>query len=253
MPFTTPNAQDSPTYAAQAVVDKTDLAALANFAQGYGVVSGCTVSAGSGYTVNVASGTILSANGRVTVSTVTGLAPSAASPSDRRDIVVASATGVVSIVSGTPTSETAVPWTTTSVYSPPVKPAIPASSTLLAEVYIPGSGATVLSSWITDKTLTTDITGPKWPTVTKTANYSALTSDSVILCNASSGAFTVTLPTAASVLGKLYTIKKIDTSANVVTVTTTSSQTIDGAITNIVATPYESVTVVSDNSNWSIV
>ena len=156
MPFTTPNVQDSPTYAAQAVVDKTDLAALAAIAANNGVVSGCTVSAGGGYTVNVAAGTI-EYNAIVrAVSAVTGLAPSAASSTDRRDIVVVNGTtGAVSVVAGTPTTETAVPWTTTSIYNPPVKPAVPAGSVLLAEVYIPGGGGTILSGWITDKTLTT--------------------------------------------------------------------------------------------------
>ena len=154
MPLNTPNAQDSPTYAGQAVVDKTDLAAIANVAQGYGVVSGCLVSAGGAYNVNVASGVILVAGVQVPVSAVTALAPAAASSTDRRDIVVASTAGAVSIVSGTPTTETAIPWTTTSSYNPPVKPAIPAGSVLLAEIYIPGGGGTIVTGWITDKTLT---------------------------------------------------------------------------------------------------
>lgn len=89
--------------------------------------------------------------------------------------------------------------------------------------------------------------------VTKTTTYAILTTDNVILCNASGGAFTVTLPTAVSVTGKQYTIKKTDSTLNVVTVATTSSQTIDGATTNVIATPYESITVVSDGSNWMIV
>ena len=154
MPFTIPNAQDSPTYQAQAVQDKTDLAAIANIAQGNGVYSGCTVSPGGGYTVNVAAGVIYANGLQVAVSAVTGLAPAAASSTDRRDIVVASAAGAVSIVAGTSTTETAVPWTTTSIYNPPVKPAIPAGSVLLAEIYIPGGGGTIVSGWITDKTLT---------------------------------------------------------------------------------------------------
>ena len=89
--------------------------------------------------------------------------------------------------------------------------------------------------------------------VSKTTTYPILTTDCVVLCNASSAAFTVTLPTAASVTGKQYTIKKTDTSLNVVTVATTSGQTIDGYTTNVIATPYESVTVVSDGTNWNII
>ena len=170
MPLNTPNAQDSPTYAGQAVVDKTDLAAIANVAQSYGVVSGCLVSAGGAYNVNVASGVILVAGVQVPVSAVTALAPAAASSTDRRDIVVASTAGAVSIVSGTPTTETAIPWTTTSSYNPPVKPAIPAGSVLLAEIYIPGGGGTIVTGWITDKTLTNPyLTGVGAQTAIRTA------------------------------------------------------------------------------------
>ena len=89
------------------------------------------------------------------------------------------------------------------------------------------------------------------PTLVKTANYTLLAADNTVLCNAVTAGFTITLPTAVGVTGKQYTIKKTDTTLNVVTVATTSSQTIDGATTNIIATPYESITVVSDGSNWS--
>ena len=154
MPFTIPNAQSSPTYQAQAVLDSTDLTTLANIGQNYGVVSGLTVTPGGGYTVNVAAGVISTQVIDTSVAAVTGLAPSAASSTDRRDIVVCSPAGVVSIVAGTPTTETAVPWTNTSVYNPPVKPAVPAGYVLLAEIYIPGGGGTIASGWITDKTTT---------------------------------------------------------------------------------------------------
>jgi hypothetical protein len=52
----------------------------------------------------------------------------------------------------------------------------------------------------------------------------------VVLVNAVSGALTMTLPSAVSTPNR-YTIKKIDASANVVTVATTSGQTIDGSPT----------------------
>lgn len=87
----------------------------------------------------------------------------------------------------------------------------------------------------------------------KTSAYTATDSDEMIRANASGGAFTVTLPTAASRAGKRFTIKKTDSSANVVTVGTTSSQTIDGATTYSLATQYKAVTVVSDGSNWNVI
>ena len=66
-------------------------------------------------------------------------------------------------------------------------------------------------------------------TVVKTASYTALASDSVILCNPGA-AMTVTLPSAASAtLGIRYLIKKIDTSAYVVTISDGASADVDHA------------------------
>lgn len=87
---------------------------------------------------------------------------------------------------------------------------------------------------------------------TKTAAYSIQTGDSTILCNATTAAFTVTLPTAVGNGGIRFAIKKTDSSANAVTVATTSSQTIDGVTTKSLPTQYNSIEVVSDGSNWNI-
>ena len=45
-------------------------------------------------------------------------------------------------------------------------------------------------------------------------------------------------------------LKKTDSSANVVTVGTTNSQSIDGAATQALSTQYANIDVVSDGSNW---
>lgn len=87
----------------------------------------------------------------------------------------------------------------------------------------------------------------------KTAAYTLTANDSVITAGASGGAFTVTLPTAVGIAGRHYTVKKTDSSANAVTVATTSSQTIDGAATAVLSSQYQFVTVVSDGANWSII
>ena len=85
---------------------------------------------------------------------------------------------------------------------------------------------------------------------TKTAAYTVIATDSVVICDATTAGFTVTLPTAASIPGRQYTIKRINAGANVVTVGTTTSQTIDGATTKALSAQYASVTVVSDGTNW---
>jgi hypothetical protein len=74
--------------------------------------------------------------------------------------------------------------------------------------------------------------------------------DHTILVNASGAARTITLPTAIGATGRIYVIKKTDSSANAVTVATTSSQTIDGTTTRTLASQYSTITVQSDGSNW---
>lgn len=88
---------------------------------------------------------------------------------------------------------------------------------------------------------------------TKTAAYTITATDSTILADATGGAFTVTLPTAVGITGRLYTVKKIDSSGNVVTVGTTSSQTIDPATTYALSTQWAAVRVVSNGANWFVV
>lgn len=89
-------------------------------------------------------------------------------------------------------------------------------------------------------------------TVTKTGSYTATTNDEVILADATSGPLTITLPMAAGNSNE-YMIKKIDSSANNVTVATTSAQRIDGGSTAVIKVQYASVGVVSDGSNWFII
>ena len=87
---------------------------------------------------------------------------------------------------------------------------------------------------------------------TKTANYTATTTDDVILCDTSSGSFTITLPTSVGNSGKVFHIKKISYNNNV-TVDTTSSQTIDGSLTQVITgSGLTSVSMVSNGSNWFI-
>ncbi len=74
----------------------------------------------------------------------------------------------------------------------------------------------------------------------------------VILVDATAGAITVNLPTAVGNTSKLD-IKKIDSSANTVTVDGSGAQTVDGGATAVLQVQYESIELVSDNANWSIV
>ncbi len=87
---------------------------------------------------------------------------------------------------------------------------------------------------------------------TKTAAYALTTTDSVILADATSAAFTVTLPSAVGIAGRQYTIKKVDSLANAVTIASASG-TIDGATTKALSAQWQAVRVVSDGANWFVV
>jgi len=89
-------------------------------------------------------------------------------------------------------------------------------------------------------------------TSSKTSTYSATTSDDVIRCDASGGAFTVNLPAASGNSGAVLEIIKTDSSANAITVDGNSSETINGATTTTLNTQYEKLKIVCDGSNWLI-
>lgn len=88
---------------------------------------------------------------------------------------------------------------------------------------------------------------------TKTAAYTVVDADATLLGNATAAAFTLTLPTAVGRIGKQFTIKKIDSSANAVTVDGNASETIDGALTKALGSQWAFLTIVSDGANWQIV
>lgn len=81
--------------------------------------------------------------------------------------------------------------------------------------------------------------------VAKSAAYAALLSDFTIDCT--SGSFTVTLPTAAGIVGRIFIVKNSGT--GVITMAGTSAQTFDGAASPTIAagaaTQYQ-----SNGANW---
>lgn len=85
--------------------------------------------------------------------------------------------------------------------------------------------------------------------VAKTSTYTASSADHTINCT--SGTFTVNLPTASGITGRIYVIKNSGT--GVITVDGNSSETIDGAATYSLSVQYQSVTVQSDGANWIII
>lgn len=101
--------------------------------------------------------------------------------------------------------------------------------------------------------LTSDITSSD--TLAKTANYTVLAADAgkTILCDATSAAFTITLLAAATAGdGFVVTIKKTDSSVNIVTVDGDGSETIDGATTYLLRPDDEAVTLICNGTAWFV-
>lgn len=84
--------------------------------------------------------------------------------------------------------------------------------------------------------------------------YTALTSTDVITINSAGGPTTVNLYTAVGNTGRKIKIIKTDASSatNIVTIDPNSTETINGAATYLLHTQYQSVTLVSDGTNWVI-
>jgi len=96
------------------------------------------------------------------------------------------------------------------------------------------------------------LAGEFWQT-TKTDDYAA-DKEMVILVDASTGNKTITLPAAASSPGKVFYIKKTDTTGNRVTIRgNVSSETIDDGKTYEITVPYTCITVLCNGTEWWII
>jgi hypothetical protein len=91
-----------------------------------------------------------------------------------------------------------------------------------------------------------------WAATAKTSDYTAVSSDDVILVNAFAGAVTVTLPPASDNYANSFKIKKIDATSLPVTIDGNGT-TIDGGSTAVITSRYVSLTVQCDGIEWWIV
>jgi hypothetical protein len=85
---------------------------------------------------------------------------------------------------------------------------------------------------------------------TTTTPYTVAVTDRTLLIDATAGAKTVNLPAAASNKWRVLTIKKIDVSANTVTVDGSGGETIDDALTQVLSAQFESIAIQSDGVEW---
>lgn len=139
MAFTIPNVLVA-GFTDQAEPDSVDIDILTAGLAFSGTISGCAVTpqGSPDMTVAVAAGTVMVlgvpatvTGGNVTITTAHASLP-------RKDIVVVSNAGAKSVTAGTAAAQ-------------PLKPAIPANSIVIAEVYVPANDTAINANQITDK------------------------------------------------------------------------------------------------------
>lgn len=86
---------------------------------------------------------------------------------------------------------------------------------------------------------------------TVSTNDSIISDDYTIFANASGGNITLTLPDASTVDGKIFIIKKIDSSTNTVTIDT-GGENIDNNSTLVISNENDAKKLQSDNTNWYV-
>lgn len=84
------------------------------------------------------------------------------------------------------------------------------------------------------------------------ATATLATGSHLVLADATTAEMGLTLPSAATVIGREYTVKKIDESANAVLLSGASGDSIEGAAFQTIASQNGSVTVMSDGVGWHI-
>lgn len=83
-----------------------------------------------------------------------------------------------------------------------------------------------------------------------TANYTA-EGEKFLLCDPTSGSFTVTMPAMSTALTRPYFIKRTDASANTVTIALTDG-TIDGSANYVMTAKNSAVVLYTDGVGWFV-
>jgi hypothetical protein len=91
------------------------------------------------------------------------------------------------------------------------------------------------------------------PVLVTTTPYNQKSSDTYILVDATIEPIQINLLPVASFAGKTLVVKKIDASANTVTIQCDGAETIDGENTRPLLIQYQGVTILSGPSEWSVI
>lgn len=85
-------------------------------------------------------------------------------------------------------------------------------------------------------------------TITTTTTLSRL--NDIVLADATAGSITLTLELANTNPGQVHYIKKVDATANTVTIIGQAGETIDGAASQTLVAQYDALILISDGQNW---
>jgi hypothetical protein len=97
------------------------------------------------------------------------------------------------------------------------------------------------------------ISGRLSPVQLASASASVSLATDVVIASAAASSVVITLPQAAMNRGRKILVKRSDDSANACSVAAASGQTIDGAASYALLVQFDSVTAISDGSNWFVV
>ncbi len=101
---------------------------------------------------------------------------------------------------------------------------------------------------------TFEVNGSNGQSITTTTTDLTLdATHSVLICNNGAIEKTITLPNSTSVKGRIYSVKRNETSTANVTIATTSSQLIDGEINLVLTQAKDAVSLISDGENWKVI
>lgn len=99
-----------------------------------------------------------------------------------------------------------------------------------------------------------EIVGLTIAVLTITGDYTlSPDTDSILLANAVNNEITVTLPTAVGIEGRLFWVKKIDSSRNKVIIDGDGSETIEDELTQELLWKGDAPMIVSDDAEWHII
>jgi hypothetical protein len=88
---------------------------------------------------------------------------------------------------------------------------------------------------------------------TTTTPYTVAVTDRTLLIDATAGAKIVDLPLAAEAKWRILIVKKIDATANTVTIDGAGGETIDDVATKVLTVQYQSIRIQSDGTEWWVI